>query len=335
MAETILPGGYVIRNRDSSAVLYAEHAAVSTCEHDEERHRAAQIWWIEAEPGSEALNDRKDGAKKVDCVYRISNITKDMSLDEQHNKRGPGAPVIIYKTHGGPWQLWHRSEYYYIICAYSGYSLDAGNDQCCTREPDTKSKKQSWEPLKPVVSVPAGWLRLQNIASGHLLSQTYPSLPPLAIPATSSRSTYREHWATEWVFERQGTKIYAIKNRLTGTYLRCEWSKLICRGEAAGSVNAWKDYCYGVKPEQWNLELDAEPNWKIVHNSGLLLEEAVVPLLDGYEIVCTTKLHDKRKSWAFIPSNSAVERLAGLSSPPPVYNPAANYQTNQIETCCE
>jgi len=57
------------------------------------------------------------------------------------------------------------------------------------------------------------------------------------------------------------------------------------RGEIAGSVNTWEVYFYGMKEELWNLELDTELNWKIVHNSGFLLEESVVPLLDGYEIV--------------------------------------------------
>jgi hypothetical protein len=49
-----------------------------------------------------------------------------------------------------------------------------------------------------------------------------------------------------------------------------------------------------MKEELWNLELDTESNWKIVHNSVFLLEESVVPLLDGYEIVCNTKTLDKR-----------------------------------------
>jgi len=52
-------------------------------------------------------------------------------------------------------------------------------------------------------------------------------------------------------------------------------------------------YFYGMKEELWNLELDTESNWKIVHNSAFLLEESVVPLLDGYEIVCNTKTLDK------------------------------------------
>jgi len=98
---------------------------------------------------------------------------------------------------------WHRREYYNIVSANSSLALDAGQNQCCTRILDNNSTKQVWELQKPVVSVPAGWLRLQNVASGHLLSQTYPSLPPLSIAMTvqtSSSSTYRETWATQWAF---------------------------------------------------------------------------------------------------------------------------------------
>jgi len=166
---------------------------------------------------------------------------------------------------------------------------------------------QIWELLKPVVSIPAGWLQLHNVATGHLLSQTYPSLPPLAIPATAS-STGRESWATQWAFVHASavggnnaeSRLYVIKNRLTGTYLKRQSSKLLHRGEAAGSINAWINYCHGTESALWNLELDAELNWKIVHKSGFLLEEAVVPLLDGYEIVCDQRAHDKRKSWVLV-----------------------------------
>jgi hypothetical protein len=225
-------------------------------------------------------------------------------------------------------------EYYNIVSAHSGAALHPGKDRCCKHKLDTNSEEQAWELLKPVVSVPAGWLRLKNISSGHFLSQTSPSLPPLAIlytALTSSSFTHHESWATQWAFtQAPDVKTYNIKNRLTGTYLRCQPSKLIHREEAEGSVNAWERSGCG-KSEMWNLELDAESNWKIVHNSGLLLEEADVPLLHGYEIVCTTKTLNKHKiSWAFMcvrvlchpmskaandncsPPNNSFERFAGL-----------------------
>ncbi|KAF8541815.1 hypothetical protein BDD12DRAFT_803384 [Trichophaea hybrida] len=209
MAQTISPGAYVISNRNSSAVHangYENGAHVSTSERDEERHRERQIWWIEADPGFDDVNNYDDNMVHGGCVYRISNIAKDISLDEQHDTWNNGAPIIAYETYGAPWQLWNfrrlsqdtDGEYYNIVNAYSGYVLDAGEGQCCTRKPVTKSERQAWELHKPVVSVPAGWLRLQNFASGYLLSQTYPSLLPLAIPETASFSVskYPEPWAT-------------------------------------------------------------------------------------------------------------------------------------------
>jgi hypothetical protein len=96
-------------------------------------------------------------------------------------------------------------------------------------------------------------------------------------------------------------KNYVIINRLTGGHLRCQWSKFAQRGEEAGSVNAWECRYEYPDLELWRLELDPESNWKIVHHkSGFLLEEAVVPLLSGNEVVCATKTGDRRKSWVFV-----------------------------------
>jgi hypothetical protein len=189
---------------------------------------------------------------------------------------------------------------------------------------------QIWELLKPVVSIPAGWLQLQNVATGHLLSQTYPSLPPLAIPATASLIG-RESWTTQWAFVHASavddksaeSTVHVIKNRITGTYLKRGSSKLLHRGEAAGSINAWRTYCHGDESELWNLELDAKWNWEIVHKSGFLLEEAVAPLLDGYEIVCDQRTHDKRKSWILgyvIFYRYLTVKADNVSSPPVITN---------------
>jgi len=64
-------------------------------------------------------------------------------------------------------------------------------------------------------------------------------------------------------------------------------------------VNAWEIVCYG-NLDMWRLEINAQSKWKIVHQmTGFLLEEAVVPLLDGKELVCATKTADRRKTWTF------------------------------------
>lgn len=160
--------------------------------------------------------------------------------------------------------------------------------------------------------MPPGWLRLQNVSSGHVLSQTYSSLPPISrsiVPA-SSFSSYHESWAAQWAFVRLsalsnntlGSNAYLIKNRLTGGYLRCQASRFAHRGEEPSSVNAWQTSHSGLsKKDSWQLELDRQSNWKIVHQeSKFLLEEAAVQLLEGYEVVCVTKMPDKRRSWVCV-----------------------------------
>ena len=54
-------------------------------------------------------------------------------------------------------------------------------------------------PTRPVVSVPAGWLRIQNVVSRQVLSLTYSSLPPITVVAPISPSPI-ESWATQWSF---------------------------------------------------------------------------------------------------------------------------------------
>jgi hypothetical protein len=111
MAQTISPGAYVIRNRKTSTVLQADghpnDSHVSTSERDEERHRDRQIWWIEADPGFDELNNRVGNTANRGCVYRVSIISKDISLDEHGGNRDGGTPVIVHKNHGAPWHLWH------------------------------------------------------------------------------------------------------------------------------------------------------------------------------------------------------------------------------------
>jgi len=111
MAQSMSSGAYIIRNRDSSAVLHTDGLEnggyVSTSERDEERHRERQIWWIEADPGFEDLNSPGDNTAKGGSVYRISIISKDISLDENPGDRKGGTPVTVHKNHGAPWHLWH------------------------------------------------------------------------------------------------------------------------------------------------------------------------------------------------------------------------------------
>jgi hypothetical protein len=156
------------------------------------------------------------------------------------------------------------------------------------------------------VSVPAGWRRIKNVSSGKVLSLTYSSLPPITVDPPLSPSPH-EAWATQWSFThasalgdgKTGNRHYLIKNRLTGTYLRCCPSLAVFR-EAAGSVNAFETTCKYESLEFWSFELDEESNCKVVHSSGPFLEELDVPLLGGNEVVCTTKTPHEKKSWTFV-----------------------------------
>jgi len=143
-------------------------------------------------------------------------------------------------------------EYHNIVSFHSGNALntefDSNNCKCYTSWPEQGSDRQAWEFIKPLASVPPGWLRLQNASSDRVLSQIYSSLPPISrsLPSASSSSSYHEYWATQWAFVRLsalnnnyfGSNAYLIKNRLTGGYLRCQTSRFAHRGEEPGSVNA-------------------------------------------------------------------------------------------------
>jgi len=109
MADTIPPGAYIIRNRQTSAVLQInptktewEHdvAEITANEQDEEKYREQQIWWIEADPCYEELNAQEEKTVKEGGVYRITSIAKRQSIDRGRN------PVVGFETHGAPWQLW-------------------------------------------------------------------------------------------------------------------------------------------------------------------------------------------------------------------------------------
>ncbi|KAF8248497.1 hypothetical protein K440DRAFT_660799 [Wilcoxina mikolae CBS 423.85] len=334
MADIIPPGAYIIRNIKTSTVLQNnpkdnyDVSCITAAEQDEEKYREQQIWWVEADPGYEELNAREDKTTKEGGVYRISNIATSQSLDSGGDTQGK--PVVGYPTHGAPWQLWRfrkrqsPEESYNIVPLHTTNSLD---DSCSCRPTTADSETIAWELINPLVPIPAGWLRIRNIASGNILSQTFESLPPVSAPSTSKSSSYPESWALQWAFIRASSvgystisnRVYVIRNRLTRAYLSCRPSRFTHLGESPGSVSAWESKCRGDN-EFWRLELISQFNWKIVHHkTGFLLEEAVVPLLDGQEVVCTTKTTDRRNTWTFI-SIKDIDTTTTENAPPPVFS---------------
>jgi hypothetical protein len=119
MSDIIPTGAYVIRNRETSAVLEITYnqgklASVSPTDQDEENKREQQIWWVEADPCYDELNAREEKTAKEGGIYRLSNIAHYQSLDLLRGSCSNGTPVVGNKSHGAPWQLWRlrrRKEY--------------------------------------------------------------------------------------------------------------------------------------------------------------------------------------------------------------------------------
>jgi hypothetical protein len=117
MVDTIPACAYVLRNKATSTVLHhnggssnidkpTSIATTTAAEQDEERHRERQIWWIEADPGYEDINNCDEKTAKEGAIYRITTIATAKSLDVKLARSDNGTPAVTYKSHGAPWQLW-------------------------------------------------------------------------------------------------------------------------------------------------------------------------------------------------------------------------------------
>src|SRR5436190_1242297 len=65
--------------------------------------------------------------------------------------------------------------------------------------------RQQWEFVIPVVDVPAGWLRIQNICSGGCLTHKYLTSPPFLSPTVHATQSSQEleTWPSQWRFLRR------------------------------------------------------------------------------------------------------------------------------------
>ena len=100
MAYPIPRGAYTILRHGTSKAL---NSRGRLSELDEELNRDSQIWWIEADPGFEDLNDDKDESKKGG-IYRICNLAMEQSLE--CSSTVPDTRVSLVANNGAPWQLW-------------------------------------------------------------------------------------------------------------------------------------------------------------------------------------------------------------------------------------
>ena len=172
----------------------------------------------------------------------------------------------------------------------------------------TNYRMQHWELVIPVSPVPVGWHRLKNASTGHILSHSYPSSPPILISPIEPKHTsnYRETWGTQWaIIHNRGfttdaaVASYQIKNRLTNGFLRARGSGGPAVSKAVeDTVCAWQaDNPGGEK--LWALEIDARKNWKIVEEAtrNLLGEALGTPFGGENTLECCNKQEDPRRSW--------------------------------------
>ena len=200
---------------------------------------------------------------------------------------------------------------YSIISEHSGLAIDKNDGEGCRVqmwEYDVDDTDQHWELVIPVCAVPVGWHQLKNVSTGHILSHSYPSCPPILISPIEPKHTsnYRETWGTQWaIIHNRGfttgaaVASFQIKNRLTSGFLRARDSggPAVPKAEEV-IVRAWQTtYLKGKK--LWALETDARRNWKIVEEAtrNLLGESLGTSFGGGNTLECCSKQADPRRSW--------------------------------------
>jgi hypothetical protein len=170
--------------------------------------------------------------------------------------------------------------------------------------------------ISSLVAVPVGWHQLKNVATGHILHHTYPSSPPLLIPADTPQKTsnYRETWAAQWAvfsgkqLNPESSKwSYYMRNRLTGGSLCLQAWHNMPHLQDYGSVNTW------VTSDLIDFKLDWQRNWQLAHwTAGNLLGEAVESTpLGGHKVVANSRDPDPCRTWVFLYVSCLCLELCG------------------------
>lgn len=167
-------------------------------------------------------------------------------------------------------------------------------------ESETRSEdsQELWEFVIPVVAFPPGWLQIQSVATGDLLSHSYASCPLVLLPptATPKSSQYRESWNTQWTFihaqafgpDFPAANTWCIMNRLTRTLIRNV--TYLVNGELETGLAAWESGSNDVYGRSWKLELDSACRWKIInYETSHLLEQTDKPCGDGKGVICASQ----------------------------------------------
>lgn len=181
--------------------------------------------------------------------------------------------------------------------------------------------QQRWEFVVPKVAFPCGWLQIQNLEIGALLSHTYLSNPPVLVDPcpTTLPTQYREAWDTQWTLIdartyapdslcATGINQWCIRNRLTKAFLGGTEYK--CNGLPKDVVTAMETnllpvgggtkFKEGINISEytWGLELDLDNNWIIINrSSSYLLGPTGLQISSGAELTCATVEVARGRSW--------------------------------------
>lgn len=172
----------------------------------------------------------------------------------------------------------------------------------------------TWELVTPNVTVPPGWLHIQNLASGGFLSHKYLHAPAILLPPPASPrpSQHRESWGTQWALvpaeidtpsSKENT--WRIVNRLTGGLLQSDY--LLGLGVGANRTSP-----FSPGNEVWYLEVHQAGNWATSDQTWTISEAITLSLLEsvnascdeGGKVVCVdntfTPETKNRRRWRFM-----------------------------------
>lgn len=199
-----------------------------------------------------------------------------------------------------------REVSYNIVNVLSGKNLDIHGEN---PNPGAWANMQSispsrrynrWEFAIPVVGFPPGWFHVQNVGSGHLLSQDYAHNPPrmLAPPDTLIGSQHRRQWQFQWTLCHSK----CFKSNTAGE--RNSWYIInrLTRAPLSPHCGSMKERDFASREDNlaWRLELDSVCNWKITNRttSALLQQVKGVGETSGAVFCVDGKFtHGNHQSW--------------------------------------
>lgn len=196
---------------------------------------------------------------------------------------------------------------------------------------------QQWELMRPAIGIPAGWVKIQNVLTGHVLHHDYIALPPIAVPPLDTAAAqYRESWGAQWSFlsvigggGREGVS-WMIKNRLTEGILSHgkNRSALNDRSLSASDKESRDIPLFSL----WELEFDRTGDVIIRNGMGSVLEDTGRDRKNGHELDCCKRTFPvtARQLWilVYVPARSRSLRPLTEGFKRPTHRPAKSVSTS-------